>query len=751
AAHSGRAGVRVNDSSEKAGSSLASARMAVKAGAEMQLSWYSRLLSGSGIAVYTRYYDADGKPVALDAPVNMNIVSGKEWKENTAEISVPRGAVEMEIWIHSFSRDRVVADFDDFDLVAIDASQPVPPRWAAQYKIHPGEKNKLTPADIVGPDGIVYPNWTHVGVSGGIPSLAITQKLELKNETDIAAILEAEATKLKNGGVLQLPAGIFYVSRPVRIRQSSVVIRGSGRDKTRLVFNYQVPRGKIYFQNLKPGDTVGLASWIEIHANPEGLTNLTLSCEGKVLSQSVYYPAHWGLTFSMRTSVAGLIAKCGEGGKKVTATLLYRSGETVESSIDLMVVKKNIGDEASMYPAAIEFIGRWRNPDNKTNALVRDGLRGDKKLLLPEGHALVKGDRIRIEAPTTKRWNDLVKNAALWGSYRENMYEVTSVQGNEIGISEPLRLEFPTVDGSFVQKIEPLEKCGVEDLTLEQTENIWTSGVVFSGSWNCWIKGVAVIKPGRFPFYFPFGKYGEVRDCEFKDAWWKGGGGTAYVGFERSYDCLLDGVVASELRHAPNLNWAASGCVFRNMVAEGSDGQWHCGWANENLFENVVIRSGTNGGGYGYGLFSTAPEDNAHGPIGPRNVVYRCDIRSPKDGLILNGMNEGWILAYNRFVIEKGKGVVARETSFDHIFRNNFFAIQNPLAPAFQLNGRSCSGWEVSGNRFYGVKIDEMVGGSGKPLVFKDNQSIDYSVPERPEAPVPSIFEWQKKNAAEPE
>ena len=34
------------------------------------------------------------------------------------------------------------------------------PPWESQYKIKPDEKARLTAADVVGPDGIVYPNWT---------------------------------------------------------------------------------------------------------------------------------------------------------------------------------------------------------------------------------------------------------------------------------------------------------------------------------------------------------------------------------------------------------------------------------------------------------------------------------------------------------------------------------------------------------------------------------------------------------------
>jgi hypothetical protein len=88
------------------------------------------------------------------------------------------------------------------------------------------------------------------------------------------------------------------------------------------------------------------------------------------------------------------------------------------------------------------------------------------------------------------------------------------------------------------------------------------------------------------------------------------------------------------------------------------DGQWHSGWTNENLFENCVIESSSNNGAYGYGLWASPPEDEAHGPNGPRNVVYNCDISSPKAGLWMGGMNENWLILYNRFRVDSGPGRV---------------------------------------------------------------------------------------------
>jgi hypothetical protein len=185
-----------------------------------------------------------------------------------------------------------------------------------------------------------------------------------------------------------------------------------------------------------------------------------------------------------------------------------------------------------------------------------------------------------------------------------------------------------------------------------------TSGIVFQHAFGAWVKGVKVQKSCPFSVYMPQTKYGEVRDSEFHDAWWKGGGGTAYAGLETSYDCLMTGVR------------------------------------------------------------TTAPNDAAHGHIGPRNVVYRCKMTSPKDGLVLSGMNEGWIIVYNHFVVENGRAIVAQEFSFDHQVVGNLIEIKDLSAPAIRMTTPDCGGWEITGNRFKGVPADKYVGGWESPSSY---------------------------------
>ena len=64
-----------------------------------------------------------------------------------------------------------------FAVIASCALAADPRPWPPQYKIRPDQKQRLTPADIVGPDGIVYPNWTRCGVEGGIPAVKAVCRL----------------------------------------------------------------------------------------------------------------------------------------------------------------------------------------------------------------------------------------------------------------------------------------------------------------------------------------------------------------------------------------------------------------------------------------------------------------------------------------------------------------------------------------------------------------------------------------------
>jgi hypothetical protein len=450
---------------------------------------------------------------------------------------------------------------------------------------------------------------------------------------------------------------------------------------------------------------------------------------------------HSGNTFACATTGREIIGKLSDGPHTLKGIAEYRDGKKLTGRIK--VILDSSFTDRSLVPsnlAAITFQGQGQ-VDRKIN-LARDGKRGDVTLTLQSTQGLRPGDCLYLEAPATSRWKKITKNACLWGLYRCYEVSIKKIKGNTITINQPLRIDFPTIDGAFVRKIIPIRHCGIEDLYIEQTHNLWISSVLFHNAWNCWAKGVKVKMCGRFPVYGQMAKWCEIRDCIFDDAWFKGGGGTAYTGWDRCWDCLIENIETSKMRHAPLFQWAASGNVIRKSVFHDSDGQWHAGWTNENLIEQCVITSVTGHGGYGYGMWASPPQDTAHGPNGPRNVVYNCDVTSQKTGLWMGGMNENWLILHNRFVVQKGYGVFAKTASFDHIIKDNVFILKDKSKPCVFLASPDCIGVEITGNLLYGGN-SKITAGSAKPILLEGNRAFPLAHAPRTKPAIPSIYEWQ--------
>ncbi|HOX03577.1 MAG TPA: endopolygalacturonase [Candidatus Paceibacterota bacterium] len=631
------------------------------------------------------------------------------------------------------------------------AAEPGPganPRpWPALYKIKPSEIDRLTPADVVGPDGIVYPNWTRCGVQGGIPASKPFTAIEAhggraNDDGDDAPALDraCQAAGESGGGTVALGEGVYHLDRPVTVRHSAVVIRGQGASKTRLVFRYALPRAGIAFFWPPPNSRVGRNTRLELHAKPSGLARMRILIEDRELA-SWSRGQHSGNTFAFAGSARGAITQIPDGPRLLQGIAEYSDGTRLTAQIPVLLDSK-FNDTRQLPDArgAITFAGEGlEGPELK---LARDGHRGDLILQLEDARGLRPGDAIMIEGPATDRWKKLTANACLWGTYRRYETVIEKIDGAAVTLDQPLRIEFPVIDGSYVQKVSPIQRCGVEDLCIEQTENLWISSVLFAHAWNCWARGVTVRMCGRFPVYGSQAKWCEIRDCLFDDAWFKGGGGTAYTGWDGCWDCLMENVETRKMRHAPLFQWAASGNVIRKSLFRESDGQWHAGWCNENLFEQCRIESVADHGAYGFGMWASPPNDAAHGPNGPRNVVYNCDVTSPKTGLWMGGMNENWLVLHNRFVVERGQGVHAGIASFDHIIHGNVFVLKDSQSPMLNLSKTNCVGIELRDNRLYGGS-GRIASGPVQPLVMEGNQVFPLADAPRPRPPVPSIYEWQ--------
>ncbi|MGI5816610.1 MAG: right-handed parallel beta-helix repeat-containing protein [Armatimonadota bacterium] len=709
-------------------------------------------VSGSGLGVYHDFLDAEGN-VLNHGQQHIRGLGGnqQEWLDFEFRLVAQEGARALRIYFHSYSQAVVTAYIDDLQITELDVEAMRPP-WEGTYRLTADDE--LTAADVLGPDGIVYPNWTRAGVQGGIPDVPVVARIEdfggvADDDLDDSEALDAACRHVgeQGGGAVLLGEGTWHLDTPVTVRHDGVVIRGMGADRTEVLFRYGLGEDGIRFFTPEPEATVGPNTRLELHSTPTGLQRMTTHI-GDTLVGAWDRSQHSGNTFSFSRTAARSMDRIADGPATLRGVAEYADGSerTVEIAI---TVDRQFRDDPRV-PAshiAIGFVGAGRQGPQLP--LAEDGGRGATQIVLADTGDLQAGDVVFIEGPATDRWKELTRNACPWGSYRRNIIEITAVEGNTITLDQPLRIEFPTIDGSYVQRFVPIRRCGLEEMTIEQTENLWITTSQFQNAWDCWARGVTVRMAGRFPIYGSLAKFCEIRDCVFDDAWFKGGGGTAYAGWENSFDCLMEDVETFRYRHAPLYQWAASGNVIRNSVFHESDGQWHSGWTNENLFENCVITSVRGHGAYGYGMWASPPEDTAHGPNGPRNVVYNCDVISERASLWMGGMNENWLILHNRFVADEGVGVFAKDASFDHIIRNNVFVLRDGRSPMVRLLTPDCIGVEISGNSLYGGN-GEFVEGMGEPEVLEGNAAHplpeDDELPARPTPPVESIYQWQLEN-----
>ncbi|MDQ3812504.1 MAG: hypothetical protein M3347_00980, partial [Armatimonadota bacterium] len=452
-AASGKNSLKVVDDDEKLGSDVTGPRVPIKGAGSHVLHGKVFPVSGQGLGIYVRVLDREGKTIDAQDTHQRGAPTepvGK-WTPFTMQIYTSPEAAFLELWIHSYGAAKVTAYLDDFAFVS--STGIAKPPWPGTYKIKPEEKAKLTAADVVGPDGIVYPDWRYAGLPGGIPTIPAAARIEqfggkADDDGDDSDALEKGAAEVgRKGGALVLGAGTYHLDRPVLITRDNVVIRGAGADKTKLIFRYGAPAAGVGFFAPRPNSTVDSSTWIEAHADPKNLQALTIEVDGQKIAETRMHQ-HWGATFSLRTNGAAVIRKVKKGRHTLKAIAEYPDGKSIESTIAIETTEAapaaNLRVPSQI--AAIMFAGvSEAGPQLK---LARDGKRGDRELLLESAQGLEIGDRIRLRAPATPRWNALVRNACKWGEYRRYEFIIEAMEGKTVRLNQPLRLEFPIIDGS---------------------------------------------------------------------------------------------------------------------------------------------------------------------------------------------------------------------------------------------------------------------------------------------------------------
>jgi len=124
AAHAGKAGLRVTDTSETAGSNCRSASVPVTPGKDYALRFWARPIEGVGnVGVYLQFADAQGRCLNTESLNNELCLTTPaepaEWSDLVLCGKAPKDAANAAVWIHSFDGSQGQADLDDFSITEL--------------------------------------------------------------------------------------------------------------------------------------------------------------------------------------------------------------------------------------------------------------------------------------------------------------------------------------------------------------------------------------------------------------------------------------------------------------------------------------------------------------------------------------------------------------------------------------------------------------------------------------------------------
>lgn len=223
-------------------------------------------------------------------------------------------------------------------------------------------------------------------------------------------------------------------------------------------------------------------------------------------------------------------------------------------------------------------------------------------------------------------------------NYFFQIEKITKVNGNEISLDRPLRLDFPLSNKPVLQKINPVQNVGIESLKIKRNDATsgQTSNIFFNYAVNCWVKGVEMENANYAHITLQSSANITISGNYLHDAFDYGSGGKGYgvvLQFGASDNFIFDNI-ARHLRHSFLLQAAANGNVIAYNYSY--DPYWTEGWFPTASAGDVVLH-----GNYPYAnlfegnIIQNLVIDNSHGINGPYNTFFRNRMESY--GIVMNG------------------------------------------------------------------------------------------------------------------
>ena len=229
--------------------------------------------------------------------------------------------------------------------------------------------------------------------------------------------------------------------------------------------------------------------------------------------------------------------------------------------------------------------------------------------------------------------------ASNWAyNYFFQIAKITKINGNQITLEKPLRLDFNATNNPVLQKINPVQNIGIESLKIKRSDATsgQTSNVFFNYAVNCWVKGVEFENCNYAHITLQSSANITISGNYLHDAFDYGSGGKGYgvvLQFGASDNFIYDNI-AKHLRHSFLLQATANGNVIGYNYSY--DTYWTESWLPNNSAGDIVLH-----GNYPYAnliegnIIQNLVIDNSHGINGPYNTFFRNRIENY--GVVMNG------------------------------------------------------------------------------------------------------------------
>lgn len=658
------------------------------------------------------------------------------WLPLHVKFDTSADAVYAKLWFNIYSSGEL--KFKDIRISEVD-SHPAPE--LDSLPDGPYTRDSLM---LPGPDGYLYPNFSFAGLTKDwkVPETIFRVEdfgacADDKQDDTDALEKAIEAAGKAGGGTILFGKGTYRITRKVVIPYNRVVLRGAGPDVTHLELGLPDNGIGLFYS----GSTT--ARRFHIVFPPEKVQRLHVKIDGKhveTISRDKLLSGRFLYTPS--PSLCKLLLS---GEHLLQVEIEYPDGKK-SSHQERMQSGMNLFGTGSL--CYFVFCGRFPPFKLIPAAPIK---RGEKRIVLRNSDQFKKGELVGLRKHLTDQARLYSGGYVPGWNVIDFAAEITNVDGKNIEIAQPVRLDYSAEEKPSLIRIDPIRESGIENMTLIHTgkqDELGLGSVNFVLAFNCRASFLTVRHPGTYGICGSWIKNTEFLNCKVLNPRSRNkAGNLAYAGFDRAWDCLVRNMETDGMRHAPLMNWCSSGNVITGGTFRNSDAQFHSGWCHDNLIENCRILDGGASvpeGSYGWALFAVPYDDGGHGSIGPRNVLYNCDTISRSGGVYMGGPNQDWSIMYNR-IITGGPGVLERIGSNRNCIVGNRFILKNPRMPmVFQESLKSENGI-VKGNSLYGGN-GRILMGAGSPLL-KDNHVFPYKMVPRPKAPVPSLYDWQKNNS----